>query len=208
MDALHPLETLPFYENDIVQKVYWTDDKNQPRSININDNNINSSKIDTFDFVKNLSLKEDILIEKSSDNSGTFPMGTIQYSFTYFDKFGVESSVFYTSPLYYSTHKEIGGSVEQTASSSFRISIKNADINFEYIRIYSILRTSINSTPIIRKVVDLSTSNTTAIVDSGDNVIDVVEVSIPDYFEDYAIPTPINIVSGYTDPNSIIPEAI
>jgi len=103
MDALHPLETLPFYENDTVQKVYWTDDKNQPRSININDTNINSSKTDTFDFVKDLSLKEEIIIEKLADNSGIFPMGTIQYSFTYFDKFGVESSVFYTSPLYYNS---------------------------------------------------------------------------------------------------------
>ena len=35
MDTKHPAQTLGIYEGELVQKVYWVDGKNQPRSINI-----------------------------------------------------------------------------------------------------------------------------------------------------------------------------
>ena len=35
LDVSSPLETLPYYENEDIQKVYWTDGLNQPRMINI-----------------------------------------------------------------------------------------------------------------------------------------------------------------------------
>ena len=31
----NPLETLPYYETDSIQKVYWVDGRNQPRMVNI-----------------------------------------------------------------------------------------------------------------------------------------------------------------------------
>lgn len=34
-DVNHPIETLVSYESEDIQKVYWTDNKNQPRVINI-----------------------------------------------------------------------------------------------------------------------------------------------------------------------------
>ena len=36
-DTDHPIETLPMYEKEDVQKIYWIDGKNQPRFINIAD---------------------------------------------------------------------------------------------------------------------------------------------------------------------------
>mgnify|MGYP003620037876 CR=1 FL=1 len=35
LNTSYPLETLPIFENEDIQKVYWTDGLNQPRVINI-----------------------------------------------------------------------------------------------------------------------------------------------------------------------------
>ena len=55
------IQTLPFYENESVQKVYWIDGLNQPRFINIQDSTTvyNPS---SFDFIQKLSLSENISI--------------------------------------------------------------------------------------------------------------------------------------------------
>ena len=46
---------------------------------------------------------------------------------------------------------------ENIITNSFKITIKDIDPNFEYIRIYSIHRTSIDATPEVKKVIDIST---------------------------------------------------
>ena len=69
------------YENEDIQKVYWTDGENQPRVINIIDWN---NKI--MDFVPSLDLQEDIQVNKIL-GTGEFPAGVIQYAFTYYNKY-------------------------------------------------------------------------------------------------------------------------
>ena len=96
--------------------------------------------------------------------------GVIQYAFTYFNKYAQESNIFYTSPLYYVSYNNRGASPEDKVSNSFSITISNIDTSFDYLRIYSIHRTSINATPTVNKVVDLAlTPSTTEVsyTDSG-----------------------------------------
>lgn len=166
----YPIETISFYENPDIKKVYWTDGLNPPRVINIAaaDNINNKWDSDSFNFVRTLNLKEDIRITKNNSDSGMFSPGTIQYVFTYFDKYGQESNIFYTSPLYYIAYKDRGGSPEDRINNSFTISINNIDSRFDYVRIYSIHRTSIDAVAAVKKVANLSTSNNNIIyVDSG-----------------------------------------
>ena len=59
----HPLETLVSYESEAIQKVYWTDGINQPRVINI-EKTIRQSDPTQFDFVPELSLNEEVKVEK------------------------------------------------------------------------------------------------------------------------------------------------
>lgn len=155
----HPIETLALYENEDVQKVYWVDGKNQPRMINViaSEETIEHWKnIESpFDVVPTLRLQEEIEIVRNPIANGVFAPGVIQYIFTYFNKYGQESNPFYTSPLYYTSFNDRGGSPEDKVSNSFNITIKNADSNFDYVRIYSLLRTSIDGTPITKKVADL-----------------------------------------------------
>ena len=158
-DALHPLETLISYETDLIQKVYWVDGKNQPRLINIVADK--SDYTDTsFDFISELSLKEIVKIQKQLGSGGMFAPGVIQYAFTYYQKNGQESNIFYTSPLMYISPGDRGASPDETTvTNSFKISLYNIEKKFDYIRVYSIQRTSLNDIPVVRRVRDIATNS-------------------------------------------------
>lgn len=158
-----PISTLSFYENDEIQKVYWTDGVNQPRVVNIaaTDEVAELWNDEKFDFVRNLKFKEKITIKKNNDISGLFSPGTIQYCMAYFDRYGQESALFYTSPIFYVTYDDRGTPSDETVSNSFTITIENVDITFDYIRIYSIHRSQTDSTPSCNIVADLSIDSTT-----------------------------------------------
>ena len=161
----HPIEAIGSYENESVQKVYWTDGLNQPRIINITPERIGVPHAEnsfygpedstTFDFVREIDLNAEVSVRKVLGASGIFPGGVIQYAFTYYDKFGQESNVFYTTPLLYTSYNDRGVSPEDKADNAFEITVKNPDLRFDFVRIYSIMRTSENGTPICKSVQDL-----------------------------------------------------
>lgn len=168
----HPIETLIFYENDDIKKVYWVDGLNQPRVINIAATEEVVSKWNdrSFDFVASLELKEGVSIKRNLIANGVFAPGVIQYVFTYYNKYGQESNVFYSSPLYYISFNNRGASPEDKVSNSFDIEISGVDKSFDYLRIYSIYRTSIDAIPEVKRVVDLpvtSSTKTLSYTDSG-----------------------------------------
>lgn len=157
-DSHYPIEAISFYENSDIRKIYWTDKLNQPRVINIAaaDNVISKWNSNSFDFVRKLKLQEEVTIERNIVANGTFAPGVIQYAFTYFNKYGQESNIFYTSPLYYVSYNNRGASPEDKVGNSFNIVIDNIDKSFDYVRIYSIHRTSIDAVPTVKRVVDLA----------------------------------------------------
>lgn len=159
----HPLETLVSYESDLVQKVYWVDGIHQLRVININKEYGLKNQADfcVFDAVREMELGETIRVEKQLSAPGMFAPGVIQYAFTYYDKYGQESNIFYVSPLQYISYKERGASPEDKVENAFKITVKNVDKeHFEYLRIYSIQRTSINATPICKRIQDIYIKDT------------------------------------------------
>ena len=153
----NPIENISVYENDNIQKVYWIDGLNQSRVINIvADSTVSGSWNDSsFDFVQDLELKETVTVVRDDLASGSFSSGVIQYAFTYYNKYGQESNIFYISPIQYISFASRGASPEEKVSNSFTITIANPDTKFDYIRVYSIHRASIDATPNVLNVVDL-----------------------------------------------------
>lgn len=153
----YPIENIGVYENDNIQKVYWIDGLNQSRVINIVATDSVRAKWDndSFNFVQDLSLKETVTVTRNDLASGSFSSGVIQYAFTYYNKYGQESNIFYTSPLEYISFASRGASPEEKVSNSFTITIENADTRFDYLRVYSIHRASIDATPNVLNVVDI-----------------------------------------------------
>lgn len=155
--AEYPIQTLGIYENENIQKVYWIDGLNQPRVINIVNKNIKNNS--SFDFVPELNLQESVLITKETTSNGYFSPGVIQYAFSYYNKYGQESNIFYTSELFYLSPEKRGASSEEIVTSSFTINIQNPDTNFDYIRVYSIHRTSIDAQPTVKIIGDINLDN-------------------------------------------------
>lgn len=165
-DLHHPLETLVSYEAEDVQKVYWVDGKNQPRMINVaaDTNTINKWHTNNnykcfFDFVPELQLEEEVYVKKLLGVAGMFAPGVIQYACTYYNKNAQESHIFYTSPLLYISHRDRGAAQDDKVENAFRIKVKNVDMHFDYLRIYSIHRTSINAIPECKRIQDIKLSD-------------------------------------------------
>jgi len=172
----YPLETLVSYESDNVEKVYWTDNLNQPRVANIAklfNNHISdtSGEVYTkFDFVISAKLDSTLTVNKRT-SGGMFAPGVIQYCYTYFNKYEQQSNIINVSPLYYLTHSERGASAEDKVDNSFEITISNPDESFDRIRLYSIHRTSLDATPHVLALEDFPVTPNTTItyVDNGSN---------------------------------------
>lgn len=152
----YPIETCVSYESEDIQKVYWTDGLNQPRMINIAEPIVYGMyNDDSFNFVGKLQLQEEVSVQKVTGNGGAFPSGVIQYAFTYYKKNGRESNIFYTTPLLYISPRDRGAAQDEKVDNVFKITVENLDTNYDYLRIYSIIRTSINSTPLCKRIQDL-----------------------------------------------------
>lgn len=172
-DTNHPLEALGDAETNLINKIYWTDGINQPRVINITAPELKLSEDDqkdkifdganltevygkntAFDFIQKLNLEEEVSIERGT-TYGEFAPGVIQYALTYFNKYGQESNIFYVSPLQYISADNRAGSPEEKINNSFSITISKID-DFDYIRVYSIHRTSLDAKPTVKIVKDLN----------------------------------------------------
>lgn len=154
-DVNHPIECLGVYENVDIQKVYWTDGINQPRFINITKHFIDGYIDTSFDFIPTLALKDSIHVKKVADSSGLFPAGVIQYAVTYYNKYGQESNVSVVSPLIPTSYTQRAGSPEETIGNAFKVTIDNPDTQFEFLRLYSIFRSSKDTTPVCKRVADV-----------------------------------------------------
>jgi hypothetical protein len=165
-DVTKPIEGLYIYESDSIKKVYWTDGVNQPRYINLADTT--SIYTDTsFDFVGTINTKATCTITKNKISSGTFPAAVIQYIATYYNLYGRQSNIFYQSQLYYTSGSNRGLSPEQNSSDSFTLVFNNLDTSYKYLRVYRIVRTSLDATPSVEMLPDVVISSSIKITDNG-----------------------------------------
>ena len=173
----NPIEALGVYETENVQKVYWVDGINPVRYINIVSDkykNLQSSNITIFDFLGEIPFPTKFTVSKI-DASGEFASGVIQYAYSFYDNNGRESNLVDASSLFFITNDNRGADAETICNNAFSIKIEginNINYKYDYIRIYSIHRTSLNGTPVTKVVSDIKLDNNTdnqkvSIVDTG-----------------------------------------
>lgn len=168
------IDAIGIYETDLIQKVYWVDGKHQPRMINITkpellgvyDEDIidysDCYSYDSFDFVRSVNTNTTIKVN-TKYGSGLFAPGVIQYAITYYDKYGQESCISLVSPLQTIAYKERGGSPEDRVAVSFDITLTNVDNKFDFLRVYSIQRTTVDTESIVKRIADVELDNTTTV---------------------------------------------
>lgn len=180
-DTSHPIDCQISMEREDIKKVYWIDGKNVLRFLVIPEDKTEvciyaSSQEDPtkyieqkdhnyFDVIKPIDLSDtERSIEVSKlPSGGTFPVGVIQYAFTFYNKFGSESNIFKITPLFFIGNGSEGAPSDRSMNCAFNINIYNSLIStkykWDYLRIYSIMRTSNNGTPVCKRVVDLNLRN-------------------------------------------------
>lgn len=202
------LETLGIYESNSIQKVYWLDGKHQPRFVNIAADiptmELWKSQETPFDFIAVYAENDNVGITRSS-YSGAFPAGTVQYAMTYYNLNGQQTNIFYRSPIYYTSNSDRGAAADETVSNSFTIKIEGADPNFDYIRVYRILRTTANDTPQCRILQDIPIERIEHYSDSGTTyTADDITLVDTGMFGDTVDPNEILYAGG----RDVIPECM
>ena len=191
----HLIEAKFVQESTNVCKLYWVDGYHQPRML-VFRNGINPVDIThptQLDFSPDLQLNEEVDIVKTYDSTGRFPSGTVQYFITYFNKYGQETNVAYSSPIHYaSPEPSRGGAPNEICRNAFTITVKNVDTKFEYMRIYSHISTS-EANGVVNRVADIKIDNNDTITYKDTNV----DVESED-------PSRLILLQN----NSIIPDAI
>lgn len=158
----NPIETLFNYETEDIQKVYWIDGINPLRCINISQSNFTERGNSQFDSVLPLADNK-ATVDITRASGGSFKAGVIQYFATYFNKYRTESPIFWNSPLLYLANQNRGAEGDANVDTAFRFSFTGLDnANWEYIRLYSVYRTSIDTEPVASIVSEIKISGTGA----------------------------------------------
>lgn len=185
----HPIQAVFVCETSLVNKVYWTDNYNPVRYMDITRPDRLGTRYDTiygyseaylnssvkgcpFDTVPSLNWgivgTREVSVEIQY-GYGEFPAGVIQYAFTYSHKYCGETPIIYTTPLYPIGFAERGGSPEEKIAVSFYLKGKKMLTGFDYVNIYSIIRTTRDAEPTVKRVAQINGKdfNTAGFRDSG-----------------------------------------
>lgn len=181
----YPIDSLGIYENENIQKVYWTDNINPVRFLNLK-RDYSFLEGDCFDFNTNSPELKIVEVKKNDSGIGVFASGTIQYAFTYAVKNGQETGITALSSINYIAPSDRGASPEEKITTSFNISfeIPSTSISpaykFDFVKIYSIHRTSLNGTPTVKEVFKIPISETykkISVTDTG-NIGSIVDPTL------------------------------
>lgn len=160
-----PIEAIGYYESEEVQKVYWVDGLNQNRFINISPNadaSIGTYNNYSFDFQGRISALPQVTITKDYNKVGTFQAGVIQYFMTYYNKYGVETCLAWSSDLQYLSKSDRGAKADEAVSCGLDFTITNILPEYDYLRIYACYRSGLNGEVTSRIVTDISLKGLTS----------------------------------------------
>ena len=170
----NPIQAIYNYENTIIEKLYWVDGNHQLRFINIRQSILNGDSEDLIDMnvssvdtVGTFDVSQPQLISLTSGGSHT--AGMIQYAYNLYRINGSQTAISPLSEMITLGKDSGGGDVNEVVSVVPTISIKDIDVNYSNIKIYSVKYTSYNQTPTINIVFDGLVSNYSdmRITDSG-----------------------------------------
>jgi hypothetical protein len=162
------------YENEFIQKIYWTDNYNVPRQINVADPNVASLTVDELRLLPSLSMDLPQVTEVI-DGGGLY-MGVYQVAYRLKNINGSETRFGRTSQLipiidasenvtvpntYYPTKPLLDNTNTNdpkptVAGKSIRVEVQNVDTNFDTIEFATLYYRDNTSTPEINVIPEIS----------------------------------------------------
>jgi hypothetical protein len=132
----HPIydETRGRYENTDVIKVYWTDNHNYLRQVNIADTDLINTEPTDLDIIADVDLSEPVL--ENVLGGGNFLNGEVQYAYNLYNLYGSESTISPLSPLYsISPSTKKGGVKGGLSGKALEIKLSTLDTDFDYVKV-------------------------------------------------------------------------
>lgn len=140
------------FENEEVQKVYFTDYNNYLRFVNIADEDLINTRLDQIDIFPTVSYSKPTLTTAIS--GGNFTAGMVQYAYSLYDKNGAETKLSPYSDLYNINDIDKGNELDDSVSISLELEIDNIDEDFNNIRIYRIFYNDLESEPEVSLIIE------------------------------------------------------
>ena len=170
----HFIDSIFYYENASVQKVYFVDGVNKPRVINIMAEKLDSNDLEFFPAIGSLPKLQ---VEKDYSILSELPCGTIQYFVSYYNINGAETLIANSSSVFTIDLLKRGGKADETGKCGFKITLTNLNKDFDRIRVYSAIRTTQEGALLVKIVGDYDiksnpdkeTPDTLTIIDNGVN---------------------------------------
>ena len=151
MDLDVPVRVEHIVENDKISRIYWTDNKNSLRTLNIKQDRLDLLETTSLDITPLMNPAQPIL---STTIFGSLPVGVYQYTYKYIDENGGESNFSPLSNMYHTSDQSFGNSTlyaggpkGNLGTQGFQINIEDVDQNFTHVELYSLFYDSQNSPP-------------------------------------------------------------
>lgn len=155
-DSKHPIQAIGRYETTDIQRIYWTDNYNAPRSFNIAATNAEDTDIDLINLTSSTTLNIPLISTISS--GGSLLAGSYQYTYRLKKKNGTYSVIAPLSNLINivfsdentSEFQNYEGSDKGTVTGkSVKYSINNTDNTYDYIEHIFLFKDTYNTVPLI-----------------------------------------------------------
>lgn len=162
-------DTVYYEENANVKKIYWCEswkegktDNNKLRFINLvtegeryGGTTFTPYTENKFEFYPLIGKAPRVKIQKLYNQDSDLPAGVIQYFITYYNENGAETKICQDTSLITLHPKDRGSKEDEKGNCVVQISISEYSTDFDYIRIYSAARSTLNGSISAHIVADL-----------------------------------------------------
>ena len=146
-----PVRVVSLIENNCLKRIYWTDNKNPLRTLNISQPAKNQLPPETLDITPLANMSQPVL---DSTLHGSLPVGKFQYVYKYISANGGETTFSPASNLYHTSDQGFGssslyggGPAGKVGTQGFTITVHDLDNNYEFIELYALLYEGLNEVP-------------------------------------------------------------
>jgi len=218
MDLDVPVRIEHIVENDNISRIYWTDNKNSLRTLNIKQNNLDLLELTSLDITPLMNPSQPVL---DTTLFGSLPVGVYQYCYKYIDDNGGQSTFSPLSNMYQVSDQSFGNSTTYAGgpkgnlgTQGFQINIEDIDVNFAYIELYALFYDELNFPPRVAVIArnQISGTKSTFQHTSWNNEIDngleeiLIESNTFDVCKDIAIKDNILFAANLRQKRNFISE--
>ena len=151
MDLDNPVRIEYIIENDCMSRIYWTDNKNPLKTLNIKQERLDLLSKESLDMTPLMDPSQPFLHQTLH---GSLPVGVYQYSYKYISENGGESTFSPLSNIYHVSDQAFGSSVTygggpkgNLGTQGFTIKVSDIDEDFEYVELYALFYEDLNQPP-------------------------------------------------------------